>query len=48
MKCNSGYSARINFSNDVVSYNTPHGKYTFATKCTDNGSNTVCTASPFC
>lgn len=48
MKCNSGYSARIPNGGESVAYNTPHGDYTFATKITENGQETIGTAHVFC
>ncbi|OBT41557.1 hypothetical protein VE00_09139 [Pseudogymnoascus sp. WSF 3629] len=52
LNCNSGYSAYLRFSDDVVEYSTPHGSYTFATTCTyyyapNGGSVNVCQARVF-
>ncbi|KAF6828418.1 hypothetical protein CPLU01_08501 [Colletotrichum plurivorum] len=53
LRCKSGYSGRLRFSDKVVEYKAPHGSWTFATNCqgmttgTPGGSVEVCQARVF-
>ena len=55
MSCVSGYYAYVTADpSPIVTYNTPHGDYTFSTSSTidcfpdDSGCVTTATATPFC